>query len=160
MYNCTDEIKASLQIQSKACQNTTTRHIFSVKLIILHLLTAHILHVFYNYSYEAKKPSLRALQVNCIAFDGPTGLHQCTSIPNQKKLKLLKNKNRTIKKIFHLTDTCPTTSTSFHFTTFMLTTPTFRRWGSHHRCKDPCPKATIYSYIKMLYIVKLLLCKR
>lgn len=98
MYNCTNKIKASLQIESKACQNTTTR-LISIKLIILHL-TAHILHVFYNYSYEAKKRSLRALWVNCIVFDGPTGLHQRICIPNHMKKVILKQKEktRTIKK--------------------------------------------------------------
>lgn len=89
VYKCTT-VQTNKSITTNLEQglsNTTTR-LFLVKLIILHLLTAHILHLFYN-SYEAKKPSLRALQVNCIAFDGPTGLRQSTYIPKEKKKKVL-----------------------------------------------------------------------
>lgn len=88
VYKCTT-VQTNKSITTNLEQglsNTTTRLFVLVKLIILHLLTAHILHLFYN-SYEAKKPSLRALQVNCIAFDGPTGLRQSTYIPKDKKRK-------------------------------------------------------------------------
>lgn len=71
--------------------NTTTTYFQ----LILHL-TAHILHVIYK-SYEAKKPSLWALQVNCIAFNGPAHLTwppiYCTCIPNQLIRIILIKKN-------------------------------------------------------------------